>query len=350
MDKKSSRLKDRLKKSYEDRDKGMGGGTAFDWKKIDGEVKFYKMTKGKHRLNIIPYKIQSKNHPLVRSGEWEIGDEDYVFDFYLHRGIGPANSQVICQKKTLNKACPICALRAEYEEKGKKEEADDLRPQRLVLYNIIDADDPDTSEHTVLQISHFNFEKELIEEARESGADGEMVDFPDIKHGKVVTFRASEATFDGHTYFEFKNFSFENREERLDAELVEKAISFDSIMKLPSKEEMEKILYGDDEDEDAEEEKPAKRTSKKDDDEDEDEEEEKPEPKKPAKKPVDDDDEEEEVPKPKKASPKDDDEVAEKCPSGHKFGVETDKFPKDCDDCKLWDDCLKAKVKNSGKK
>lgn len=55
-------------------------------------------------------------------------------------------------------------------------------------------------------------------------------------------------------------------------------------------------------------------------------------------------DEEEEVAPPKK---KGQETASKKCPSGHKFGVDVDKF-EDCDECELWDACMVAKRKSKG--
>lgn len=351
MRKPNSSLKERLKKSYADKDKGSSGESALDWKKVKGDVKFYKMTKGKHRFNIIPFIIKSKNHPLVKSGDMKIGDQDYLMDVWLHKGLGPANNaQIICQKKTFNRACPVCSLRAEYESKGKKDAADDLRPQRTAFYNVMDADSED-GELMVFQTSYALFEKELIDEARESSDDGEIIDFPDIVDGKVVSFRASEASFGGFTYFEYKHFSFEKRDEKLDEELIEKAISFDEILKFHTAEEVEKILYGDDEDEE-EDEKPKGKKHDEDDDDDEEEEEKDPPKKRPTKEEDEEEEQEEEKPKPKKKD--EEEEKPEKsskpeCPSGFTFGKDCDKH-KECDTCDLWDICLKEQKRLEAKK
>ena len=84
-------------------------------------------------------------------------------------------------------------------------------------------------------------------------------------------------------------------------------------MNVPTYEEVEKILYGQDDDSNDDEEKPAK-PAKKDSDEDEDEDES----------------------STKKSSKKDSD--SGKCPFGHKFGVDSDEFD-DCEDCDIWDRC-----------
>ena len=63
--KKKGGLAKRYQASYES--KGSSGGKAgvMDWKKVDGEVQFFSPAEGRNRINIIPYTIKSKNHPLT---------------------------------------------------------------------------------------------------------------------------------------------------------------------------------------------------------------------------------------------------------------------------------------------
>ena len=352
--KKKGGLAKRYQASYES--KGSSGGKAgvMDWKKVDGEVQFFSPAEGRNRINIIPYTIKSKNHPLVKKGEFEVGDKDYVMDIFVHRGVGPSEASVLCLKNTYGKPCPICEQSALLRKQGKEDEAGALKPSRRVFYNVQDLKNPDTLK--VFEASHYLFEKELIDEARDD-EEGGFVDFADEESGKEIKFRCSKTSKGGFEFNEFKSFSFEDRDENIPDELLESAISFDEIMNVPTYEEAEKILYGRDEDEDSEdneeeeEEVPAKKSSKKavakDEEEDDADDEEEPAPKKTAKKKpaveeddedkdLDEDEEEEEKPAKKE---KDCGGDCKKCPFGHKFGEDTDEFD-DCDDCDVWDKCI----------
>ena len=109
--KKSGGLAKRYSSSYGSRDGGSSSkGGVINYRNYDGEVTFFSPTEGKHRINIIPYTIKSKNHPLVKRGEAEIGEQDYIMDFYVHRGVGPAEKSVLCLKNTYGKPCPIQLL------------------------------------------------------------------------------------------------------------------------------------------------------------------------------------------------------------------------------------------------
>jgi hypothetical protein len=390
--KKSGGLAKRYSTSYGSRDGGNSSrGGVINYRNYDGEVTFFSPTEGKHRINIIPYTIKSKNHPLVKRGEAEIGEQDYIMDFYVHRGVGPAEKSVLCLKNTYGKPCPICEYAASLRKKGKEEEAKALKPSRRAAYNIEDLKEP--GKIKVFETSHYLFEKELIEEARDDD-DGGFIDFADPEEGMEIKFRASKTTKGNVEFMEFKSFAFEDRDEPISEELLDAAISFDELLTVPTYEEVEKILYGEDEGEDDEDEdeKPSKKSSKKskshedDDEEDEEEDDEKlskksksksktepeddedfdeddEEEKKPEKKPSkksksdDEDDEPEEKPTKKSKSDDEDDEEEEKptkksskkdckgdcpeCPFKHKFGKDCDEYD-ECNDCDIWDKCVKA--------
>lgn len=368
-------LKNRLQKSYQDKDKGGAGQPALDWKKVENEVVFFKVKEGKNRINIIPYRIKTKNHPLVKTGDAKVGDLDYLLDVFIHRGVGPSQTDVICPKRNFGKPCPICEQSEEYKTKGKKKESDQLKAKRTVFYNVQDVRNPDKGLQ-VFTVSHYLFERELIDEARSTSDDGDIIDFPDIEDGKVVVFRTAEANFEGREYFEFKSFQFLDREDSLDDSLIDEAISFDEIMKLPSYDEVTKILYGEDEgetsDDDDDDPKPSKAKSKpKDDDDDDDDDEEPPVSKKGKKKEPEPEDDEEEEPedddeppvpkkgKKKEPEPEDDDEppapkaktktpAKGACPDGFEYGKDHD-TKDECEKCEVWEECLKEKNKLKGK-
>jgi hypothetical protein len=360
MKKKTNSLKDRLKKSYESKDKGSGTRpSVMDWKKIDG-VKFYKPKEGRNKLNIIPYIIKTKNDPLVKTNDAKVGEQSYMLDAYIHNNIGPSQAQVFCLREMFGKPCSICEQRQQYYNEGKKDEAAALKAKRICFYNVQDLKN-DSNEIQVWQVSHFLFEKELIEEAFASGEDNEPIDFVDIDDGKSVSFRAAEtdSVINGKTvkFLEFKSFNFPERDDPLDESWIKKAVSFDELMKYHTYEEAKNLLYGEDEDED--EDKLIKKSKNKkkeivededdeeeedideDDDEEDDDEDDK--------EIIEDDDEEEEEPEPVKPQKKNK-KSSDKCPSGHKFGKDCDKYEDDCDECDIWTNCKKENKLQSKKK
>lgn len=366
INKKKGGFAKRYQASYESKDSGAPAKAGvMNWKKVDGDVNFFSPIEGKNRINIIPYVIKTKNHPLVKRGEFKVGDSDYVMDVFTHRGVGPSEATVLCLKSTFGKPCPICEQSALLRKQGKEKEAGELKPSRRVFYNVQDMKEPDKLK--VFETSHFLFEKELIDEARDD-EEGGFVDFADPIEGKEIKFRASEVQKGSIKYKEFKSFAFEDRDDPIPDELLESAISFDEIMNVPTYEEVEKILFGQDDDEDEFDEpvkkskrddsdeedndRPVKKFSKKYEDED-DESEEKPvknrddeneddeengDEEESSKKPVKKVEDENNEPEPLKKS-------CGKCPFGHCFGKDDDKYD-DCDDCDVWDKCEKEHRNN----
>ena len=314
--KKKGGLSKRYQASYDSKESGAPKKSGvMNYKKCDDDIVFFNPTEGKNRINIIPYEIKTKNHPLVKKGEFEVGDKDYVMDIFVHKFVGPTEASVICLKQSYGKPCPICEQAATLRKQGKEDEAGSLKATRRVFYNVGDLKDP--GKVKIFETSHYLFEKELIDEARDD-EDG-FIDFADPEEGSEIKFRCSKTKKNGFEFNEYKSFSFEDRDEPISDDLLESAVSFDEIMNVPTYEEVEKILFGqDDEDEDDDEQR-VKKSSKKSSEDDEE-----------------DDDEEEEKPSKKSC-----DKNCGECPFGHKFGKDTDEFD-DCDDCDVWDKCINA--------
>ncbi len=298
-EKKKGSLSKRYASSYDNKDSGGGSKiSVMNWRGVDKDIEFFSATQGRNRINIIPYTIKSKNHPLVRRGEFEIGEEDYLMDLFVHRGVGINQASVVCLKQNYGKPCPVCEQMNELKKMGKEKEAGELKASRRVFYNVEDVKNPGKVQ--IFETSHFLFEKELIDEARDD-EEGGFIDFADVRKGKNICFRAQKVKKSNFEFTEFKSFSFQDREDPLDEDLLEEAISFDEILQVPTYEEIEKLLFGEDEEEEDDDVKPTKKASKKvveeDDEDDFEEEEEKPVKKAPPKKqkniPIDDEEEEE---------------------------------------------------------
>lgn len=326
--KASSSLKDRVKERYEERDSyGTSGSKVIS---TDGyeDVKFYKPEEGKNTIDIIPYKVTTKNHPKGL----EIGEEDYVLDIWVHRGIGAAEGDVLCLKSTYGKPCPICENIKELKHAGDVDDEviKNLYPKHRSVYNVIDADDPDSGIQ-LFNVSQRLFEKELLEEA--FVGDDEFVDFVSLEEGKSIKFRASEEKFGKATYMKFKSFSFVDREEAFDEDIMDDVYPLDAMLIVPTYEEVEKMYLGtedseaddndeEDEDDDASDaavSRRVRRAVEKDDEDDEEKEEESPK-------------------KKKKKAGKESPSGKTKCPAGGKFGKDADKYD-ECEDCDYLEAC-----------
>lgn len=297
-------LQKRYQESYDSKNSASNTKkSVMDWSKV--EATFFTPQIGRNRINIIPYQIKSKNHPLVIKGSLNVGDLDYVMDLFVHRNVGASESSVICLKKNYGKNCPICEMQDKFRKEGKEKEANEFKASRRVFYNVQDLQEPHRLK--IFETSHFLFEKELIDESMDD--DGGFVDFADVENGKEIRFRANEVQKGSIKYKEFKSFSFNERQEAISDDIVNQAISFDDILSIPTYEEVKKILQGED-DYDVDDEKSIY----------------------------------DEIPDPFAA---DDNEKGveslndDSCPAGHNFGVDVDNYD-DCDNCKCWEQCFSS--------
>jgi hypothetical protein len=310
INKKKSGLAKRYQASYESKGSSGGKTGVMNFRDVDGDVNFFSPVEGKNRINIIPYTIKTKNHPLVKRGEFDVGDKDYVMDIFVHRGIGTSEISVLCLKSTYGKPCPICEQSTMFRKQGKETEANALRASRRVFYNVEDLKEP--GKLKIFETSHYLFEKELIDEARDDD-EGGFIDFADDENGKEVKFRCSKVKKGGFEFNEFKSFSFEDRDEKISKDLLDSAISFDEILNVPTYEEVQKILFGsDDEDSETEDEKVIESWN------------------------VDDSDESESEKTEEKTRKYDNG-----CSYGHNFGKDCDNYD-ECENCSCWDKCCKA--------
>ncbi|MCK9281524.1 MAG: hypothetical protein M0P71_12940 [Melioribacteraceae bacterium] len=392
---KSGKEKYKLSDVYEDdfknKDKGSGGNRANYLDLSDyPDLEFYKVKKDKNKIGILQYRITTDNHPKGR----EKGKTDYKLAVFVHRFFGESEGNYLCMKETFNQPCPGCKEikkmvdSKEYTYKDK--EVKDMRAQQREVFIIQDLMKNDDKFY-LLDLSHWEFLKEVLAEA-ERDTDGEgVIPFADPDEGKAIIFYGEEREGEfKNTTYKPTGFRFKDREP-VDPEIFDEVPSLDALLVIPDYEEMEKDLYGisskeetdddddepvkkkskkpvDDDEEESEEDKDSededndsddddldkgfkKAVSKDDDDDDEEE-----PVKKKSRKPVDEDDDEDEKPKQssvkkKSRKPADDDDDDEppskkkgkqKCPSGHKFGEDCDEYQKDCSKCKLWDDCSEA--------
>lgn len=226
----------------------------------------------------------------------------------------------------------------------------------------------------------FEFSDYLFQEAFEEQLSDydEFETFPDLTEGSTLKVTFAEDSFAGNKYAKPTRFDFVPRDEQYDEGLIDEIPSLDDCFKIHSYETLYEMLHAtpsekDDEDDDEEEEEPKKRAGKKlansgstkkkpqkveDDDEEEEEEEEEPAPRRSTKKPPvkkrvveededeeEEEEEEEEEPAPKKRGGNEVKESSDKCPNGHRYGKDADKF-EDCDNCKLWNKCYDAMKKS----
>lgn len=225
-----------------------------------------------HDLNILPWRIGSKNHPEVYRTKDEpetlkngkpnpnkvcVGDFDYVLDIMVHKNIGPGNGDYICPKKNFGKPCPICDRADElWKDEATKKEARNLFAKRRCVYLVQELNDqlvPKTSEDAttpkIMEVSHSVFTQGLQGKATSCLRGKGVVNFADLEEGKVVSFNIEEGTMgNGKTFKKAANFEFNDRVEDISDEILEKCPSLDSLMIIKTADQLRAALYGDPDD------------------------------------------------------------------------------------------------------
>jgi hypothetical protein len=324
-------------------------------------------------LDFIPYKVTDAKHP-DRNEEDEIalpGTLWYKRPYKLHRSVGVDNDSVVCPT-SIKKPCPIC----EYRTKRAKEDADkdelkSLKASWRNLYVVVPINNKkyEAVPH-IFDISQFLFQELLNEELKENQENGV---FPDLEVGKTLKVRFDSSTIaNSKPFAEASRIDFVKRDEAYTEDILDEVPNLDEVLNVMSynelhekffeleKEEEEEEDGGKlrEEDEEEKEESPRKKRSfHKREEEEELEEEEEEEPVHKPKSPKgsvksddemedEEDDEEEEAPKIHRSHKKSEGTSRkEKCPHGHKFGVDTDEHD-ECASCKIWDDCIDEKEKS----
>ena len=336
----------------------------YGYLKLGRDVQIFKEEPGSRvRLDIMPYEVTDQNHPDRNDdlGIAQKGDLWYKRPFKIHRNIGASNETVVCPTG-IGKKCPICEYRTKRMREGAdKEETNALRPALRNLYAVVPVDSKshEAVPH-VWDISQYLFQNLLNDELEE---DADYERFPELEDGLTLRIRFDSKTIGkSNPFAEASRIDFEDRKKAYGEDILEDIPNLDDMLTILSYKQLE-AMFMEVEDEDIAEEdveeaeekddipKPPRRRRKKAEPEpEEDEEEEEEEEEEVPDEEEEPEEEEEEKPKPKtrtrtrdkKKGKKDE---KERCPYGHRFGIDTEEFD-DCDECEEWDDCIEAKEAN----
>ncbi len=316
----------------------------------------------KNKIIILPYKVKTDNDPKAKKGE-----ENYVLEYYVHRDIGINKDQFVCLNRTYGKPCPICE-EIDRLKKEDDEDSEDLikkyNASKKASYNVLDCLSENPAEVKIFNASFAYFEKELLDEVIDPETD-DLICFADVsENGYYVKFKATEETYQRSKYPKYKNFTFEKRGKAIPKRILEKVLSLDELLIIPTYEQVKAAFMGADDEEEYFKEVSSKETKDqvmnkrkskvKEEDQEDDEEE--------NNKLFDEDEndfleeneeeqeeieeEEEETKKTSKKetkkSKKEPGKEKNKCLYGFNFGVDTDTENK-CIECKIWDECSEAK-------
>lgn len=240
----------RYQQQVDTRDDGGGARKSdiINWNKAP-KLAWFKVNVGKLKFNILPFEIKSKNHPEVVKGNLKVGEYDYVLDCWAHQYLGPGKVTLLCPKKTYGKACPICDEVSRLYDDGRDKEAKQIQASRRCFFNVQPLTKEGLAESPeIFHVSHYLFTKELMDEANACGEGKGVVEFANPDDGYLIECRAEEEKNGNNKMVVFKSFKFLERDEEVSDEVLEKCISFDEFLIVPSPEELEAAMYGTDSD------------------------------------------------------------------------------------------------------
>ena len=193
--------------------------------------------KGDYIIDILPWRIGTKNHPSVVMGEKKVGDADYVLIYgrHWHEGLNN-NSPILCLRVTYGLPCPECEAINHLDKKSPEYEARKARTR--AVYNVLDHQDNKILK--IFDISHFQFEKELTYNSKANSTDGIAFNFVHPEHGASVKFHFIGSLENMNP---FKNFSWVQRE-AISRRVLSKVYSLDEFLYKPTYEEVEQAMRG----------------------------------------------------------------------------------------------------------
>jgi len=270
MDKKQMRkeaLKRRTQTAVSNRDKkGLGRASVVDLSKIDIPQYEIKSGRDKNIIDILPFEITQKWYENLRTFSGNatglgVGMIDYKLEVPVHSNVGPDNKKCICLRLAFGKKCPMCEdTFLEYEKSKKDQDKDKLQALKVswrTFYNIYDYEEED--ENNAMKIwsnfSYHLFEKYLLKDVSEEEARiGETITFSDCEDGKILSFNGKEKEIgegkNKTTFVEAETIEFENRDESFDEdETLEETISLDSLLTIPTYDQVQEMYLGMDDDE-----------------------------------------------------------------------------------------------------
>ncbi|MGD8707130.1 MAG: hypothetical protein PVI88_00420 [Nitrosopumilaceae archaeon] len=245
--KKKGSVSDALRKSVdnsvEERSSEGTGYGILNFSNLDvstDELPFFKPNKGKNRIDVIPFWVETDKHPSESARK---NGADYRINVHVHKGLGPdRNKTLICLEETYGKPCPVCEKRRKLQEQGASADLIKmLKPQYRVLYNVIDLDNEEKGIQ-IMDVAYYSFERNIVDDVTD-GKKGRIY-FPDLENGSTIIFKAKPSKFQGHSFMKILegSFALEDREEAYEESIVDEAFKLDEMLIVPTYEEAKKLV------------------------------------------------------------------------------------------------------------
>lgn len=313
-------------------------------------------------VDFLPYEVTDQHHP-DRNEEYDIAMPETLWHkrpFKVHRNVGANDESVVCPK-SVGKPCPICDYRVKRIKEGAdKEEYKLLYPKDRTLFIVVPLDLP---KHEAIPHIWDMSDALLLKPLEEALAEVDNPPYADLNEGKTIKLYLRWKELGDNKYCEVRHAEPLDREP-YDESILDEVPNLDEMFKILSYKEIENKFFELDSEEDAgdlkevehpapvrhapqrgsvssaynkpqhsEEAPPPRRRPA-------------PEPEEPARATMHRDEPIETKAAPvrrsKAAAKPVQDESGPICPSGHRFGIDTDLFPEDCDACDIWNKCAEA--------
>jgi len=245
---RTKRLLERMRKGQK---KGGGDFESTSIFKPDMDTVFWNPKEGQHFFDIIPY-LAGPNDPDEPEGA-----ETYCFQPYMHRNVGPNDKSVICLAKTYKRNCAICEHVKELTRAGADEDLINeikaqANPRAIYNVHVLDSKEDRKKGVQVFHTSHFTMEGTLLELANTPTGPGSKeitpyIPFPSaFEDGKTISFKRKGTGINTR----FIAHSLQDRDYAISDELLENAYTLDQLVYIPTYEEQESWLKGEEFEED----------------------------------------------------------------------------------------------------
>jgi len=339
---------------YEDSHEKKTARGTYGYLRLPKDVSVFSPEPGKRsKFDIIPYEVKTTMHPdrNPRTGRATPGTLWYKYSFFIHRGIGGGDGETVVCPSTIGKPCPVCNARSKRIKEGaNKKETDSLKASKRVLYNVIPREHSKFKEQMhLLDISYYNLQNMIDNDIDENPKLGI---FPDLEEGRTLNVRfASKTIGKSEPYAQADRIDYDEREP-IDESIIDETACLEEVLNILSYEELEAKFLEMDIEPDGGELKEVKEKGEEIDTRKSRSEEKETPPRSSfsrgsttstvkSKEPEEVKEERTTRQRPSQAQK----EEKDKCPYGHKFGVDIGKF-KDCDKCDLWDACDEEEVRS----
>lgn len=193
-------------------------------------------------INIIPWAIETENHPRVAKGEAKIGDNDFMLDVHTHFIEGVLKGSCICLAQTYGRACP-------YEQETEGQGMPSAKRRSIFWVQPCDRNGAPIGDGQpmIFNTSHFAFTKILLEEAEIQGKDKGLqgpIPFADPDHGYVVGFRYRMDSSGNGKFANCVRVDFYERRNPLPDAILNQCVALDKLLNIPTRKDIHDALYG----------------------------------------------------------------------------------------------------------